>query len=61
MVGWTPEPVDNLEEINGRINTIETILNNILERLHAMQVVGELRNAKEDQKLAEACKKKGDN
>ena len=54
MVGWTPEPVDNLEEINGRINTIETILNNILERLHAM------RNAKEDQKLAEICKKKGD-
>ena len=61
MVGWMPERLDNLEEIKGRMDTIETALNTILERLHAMQVIGEIRNAKEDQKLSVANKGKGDN
>ena len=59
MVGWMLEHLDNLEEIRGRMDTIETALNSVLERLHAMQVIGELKSAKEDLKQVEASKKKG--
>ena len=34
------------------MDIMETTLGTILERLHAMQVAQELRNAKEDQKLS---------
>ena len=61
MVGWMPEHLDNLEEIKGRMDAMETALSTILERLQAMQVTQELRNAKENQKLSEANKGKGDN
>ena len=56
IVGWMPEHLDNLEEIKSRMVTMETALRTILERLHAMQVTQELRNAKEDQKLSETNK-----
>ena len=58
MVGWTPKPEDHID-LSDRIDTIEIALNSILERLHAMQVFGELKNAKEDLKQAEVSKKKG--
>ena len=58
MVRWMPDYLDNLEDIKCRMKTMETALSTILERLHAMQVI---RNAKEDQKLSEANKGKGDN
>ena len=58
IVGWMPEHLDNLEEIKSRMVTMETALRTILERLHAMQVTQELRNAKEDQKLSETNKSK---
>ena len=58
MIGLTPEPEDHID-LSDRIDTIEIALNSILERLHAMQVFGELKNAKEDLKQAEASKKKG--
>ena len=61
MVRWMPEHLDNLEEIKSRMDTMETALSTILERLHAMQVAQELRNAKEDQKLSETNEGKGDN
>ena len=61
MVGWMLEYLDSLEEIKGRMDTIESGLTYILERLHAMQVIGEIRSAKEDQKLSEANKGKMDN
>ena len=60
MIGETPEPADNLDpDLGERIDTIEVALNQILERLHAMQVIGELKSAKEDLKQVEASKKKG--
>ena len=58
VVGWTPKPEDHVD-LSDRIDTIEIALNSILERLHAMQVFGELKNAKEDLKQAEVSKKKG--
>ena len=58
MVGWMPEHLDNLEEIKRRKDSMENALGTILERLHAMQVTQELRNAKEDQKLSETNKGK---
>ena len=60
MIGETPEPADNLDpDLGERIDTIEVALNQILESLHAMQVIGELKSAKEDLKQVEASKKKG--
>ena len=58
MVGWMPEHLDNLEEIKRHMDSMENALGTILERLHAMQVTQELRNAKEDQKLSETNKSK---
>ena len=60
MIGETPEPADNLDpDLGKRIDTIEVALNQILDRLHSMQVVGELKSAKEELKQVEANKKKG--
>ena len=52
MVGWMAETLENIEEIQRSMGSMEATLGTILERLHAMQVAQELRNAKEDQKLS---------
>ena len=54
-------PVYNLEQIKDRMDNIETALSTILERLHAMQVIRDIRNVKEKQQLSGANKGKGDN
>ena len=60
MIGETPESGDNLDpDVGERLETIETALDQILERLHSMQVIGEIKSAKEELKQIEANKKKG--
>ena len=63
MVGWMPEILENMKEmedarkadnveIQRHMDSMEATLSTIVERLHAMQVAQELRNAKEDKKLS---------
>ena len=63
MIGWMPEILEKKKEmedaqkasnveIQRRMDSMETTLGTIVERLQAMQVAQELRNAKEDQKLS---------
>ena len=51
MIGVAPEPEASLDpDVLERLESVETILNQILERLHNMRVIGELQTAKEELK-----------
>ena len=59
MIGVAPEPKDSLDpDVLEPLKSVETTLNQILERLHSMQVIGELQTAKEELKQVEASKNK---
>ena len=59
MIGVAPEPEASLDpDVLERLESVETILNQILERLHNMRVIGELQTAKEELKrIHEAASK----
>ena len=60
MIGVAPEPEASLDpDVLERLEGVETTLNQILERLHNMRVIGELQTAKEELKrIHEASKNK---
>ena len=60
MIGVAPEPEASLDpDVLEHLKGVETILNQILERLHNMRVIGELQTAKEELKqIHEASKNK---
>ena len=59
MIGVAPEPEASLDpDVLERLEGVETTLNQILERLHNMRVIGELQTAKEELKGVEAIKNK---